>query len=379
MTLEEGVMRLDPRGAIVDAQGREAATECFIAVRVWLFAVAALILVMVVVGGVTRLTGSGLSITEWQPILGAVPPLSEQGWQEAFQKYQQIPQFKIINRTMSLPEFKQIYWWEWGHRFLGRFIGLAFFVPLLAFWSRGAIPRTLLPKLGVIFLLGGLQGGVGWFMVKSGLTGRVSVSQYWLTAHLGMAVALMAAILWVAFDLGSASRASEHRSQAKTKTLAVALLSLIYLQILAGGLVAGMGAGLGYNTWPLMNGAVVPEGLGVLHPWYVNLFENAMTVQFDHRVLAYAIGVLALANVLVMPAPLRSSALLLLAAVVGQLTLGILTLLTHVRLSLALSHQAGAILLFSIALYHLHQIRGGGRVPRRPQALADRTGAGRYP
>lgn len=350
-------MDLNLNGAVVRTPGEGPAPEPNIAVRVWLFSVAALILIMVVVGGATRLTGSGLSITEWQPIMGAIPPLSEASWREAFHKYQQIPQFKIINRTMTLSEFKGLYWWEWGHRFLGRFIGVAFLAPLLVFWRRGAIPHGLLPKLGGIFVLGAFQGALGWYMVASGLVDRVSVSQYWLAAHLGMAVAVMAAILWVAFDLGHQTHRGERKAIAKPKTLAVTLVGLVYLQILAGGFVAGLGAGMGYNTWPLMDGLLVPDGLGAMQPWYMNLCENAMTVQFDHRMLAYAIAVLTLVNVLVTPPSLRASGLLLLVAVAGQITLGILTLLTHVRLDLALSHQAGAILVFGIALYHLHQVR----------------------
>jgi heme a synthase len=330
-------------------------------VRSWLYMVAALILVMMVVGGATRLTGSGLSITEWEPILGVIPPLNEADWQEAFRKYQEIPQFKIFNRTMALSEFKGIYWWEWGHRLLGRLIGAVFLVPFLVFWRRGAIPRGLSRKLGGIFVLGGLQGALGWYMVVSGLETRVSVSPYRLAAHLGMAVVVMAAVLWVAFDL--AHEANRERRQTSTKatrgmlTLAALLVGLIYLQILAGGFVAGLGAGMVYNTWPLMDGAFVPEGLHVMQPWYANLFENAATVQFDHRMLAYTITTLAILNAIVTSGPLRTTTLLLLVAVVGQLALGILTLLMQVRIDLALSHQAGAILVFVIALYHWHYVR----------------------
>jgi cytochrome c oxidase assembly protein subunit 15 len=351
------LMDLNLNAALVRAPGEGPAPEPNIAVRVWLFSVAALILIMVVVGGATRLTGSGLSITEWRPILGAIPPLSESGWQEAFHKYQQIPQFKIVNRAMTLSEFKGIYWWEWAHRFLGRFIGVAFLAPFILFWRRGAIPRALLPKLGGIFLLGALQGAIGWFMVASGLVERVSVSPTWLAAHLGMAVAVTGAILWVAFDLGRETHRGLRKTAAASQTVALILLGLVYLQILAGGLVAGLSAGLGYNTWPLMDGSLVPEGLGALQPWYINLFENALTVQFDHRMLAYAIAALALVNALVTPAPLRASALLLLLAVAGQITLGILTLLSYVPFDLALSHQSGAMLVFVLALYHAHRVR----------------------
>jgi cytochrome c oxidase assembly protein subunit 15 len=351
------MMMADNRSTVAKAPGKGIALPQHVAVRVWLYTVAALILMMVVVGGATRLTGSGLSITEWQPILGAIPPLSEAGWQEAFHKYQQIPQFKIVNRTMTLSEFKGIYWWEWGHRFLGRFIGVAFLLPLLAFWWRGTIPRTLLPRLGGIFVLGGLQGALGWYMVASGLVDRVSVSQYRLAAHLGMAVLVLGAILWVAFDLGGKRRQTQATASTGLKILPAVLVGLVYLQILAGGFVAGLDAGIGYNTWPLMDGALVPDGLGNMQPWYTNLFENGLTVQFDHRMLAYLIAVLALINAFLMPAPLRSRAFLLLAAVAMQITLGIFTLLTIVRIDLALLHQAGAIVVFGIALYHFHHVR----------------------
>ncbi|MEJ2123751.1 MAG: COX15/CtaA family protein [Alphaproteobacteria bacterium] len=350
-------MDIHKNGADAKAPGKGVALPQHVAVRVWLYTVAALILMMVVVGGATRLTGSGLSITEWQPILGAIPPLSDAGWQDAFHKYQQIPQFKIVNRSMTLSEFKGIYWWEWGHRFLGRFIGVVFLLPFLMFWWRGAIPRPLLPKLGGIFMLGGLQGVLGWYMVSSGLVDRVSVSQYRLTAHLGMAVIVMGAILWVAFDLGGKSRQTLATASTGLKMLPAVLIGLIYLQILAGGFVAGLDAGIGYNTWPLMDGALVPDGLGNMQPWYTNLFENGLTVQFDHRMLAYLIAVLALVNTFVTPGPFRASALVLLVAVIGQITLGIFTLLTYVRLDLALSHQAGAIIVFGIALYHFHHVR----------------------
>jgi heme a synthase len=329
-----------------------AASHSRAAVRVWLYSIAVLIVAMVMVGGATRLTGSGLSITEWKPIMGAVPPLNDADWQDAFHKYHDIPQFKLINRGMNLDEFKGIYWWEWSHRFLGRLIGVVFLVPLLIFWARGAISRPLLPKLVGIFVLGGLQGALGWFMVMSGLAERTSVSHYRLAAHLGLAVITLAAVLWVAFGLAQNEESARPRTQ--SRGIATTLLALIYVQILAGALVAGMRAGMGYNTWPLMDGAFVPIGLGAMQPWWLNAFENALTVQFDHRILAYAIVALALVNTLIAAREVRGIAATLLLAVLGQATLGIFTLLAQVPVGLALTHQVAAIAVFALALYQVH-------------------------
>jgi cytochrome c oxidase assembly protein subunit 15 len=322
------------------------------ALRLWLYAVAALILAMVLVGGATRLTDSGLSITEWKPLLGAIPPLSEADWQESFGKYQQIPEYQLINKGMSLAAFKTIYWWEWTHRFLGRFIGVAFFVPFLIFWVRGAIPKRLMPKLAGIFLLGGAQGVLGWYMVKSGLAERTDVSQYRLAAHLGLAVLIYGATLWVAFGLGP--RGGE-RVSAGLKSAAGLFAALVFLQIILGGFVAGTDAGLSHNTWPLIDGAIIPDGLGAMHPWYLNLFENVLTIQFNHRMLGYLIALAALANlVLAWRGSSRAVAMGVLAAVIAQITLGVYALLSHLQLGLALAHQAGAVLLFGLALYQLH-------------------------
>jgi cytochrome c oxidase assembly protein subunit 15 len=336
-----------------DAAGRHPTR----ALQVWLYSVAALILAMVVVGGATRLTDSGLSITEWQPILGAIPPLSTSDWQEAFDKYRQIPEYQQINKGMSLEEFKAIYWWEWAHRFLGRFIGIAFFVPLAIFWVRGAIPPAVKPKLVAIFLLGGAQGALGWFMVQSGLAERTDVSQYRLTAHLGLAFLIYGAVLWVAFGLSGRERAVQARGEASgaLKGLAAAFAALVFLQVLAGGFVAGTDAGLSHNTWPLMDGALIPNGLGVMQPWYLNLFENVLTVQFNHRMIAYAIALLAVIHLLAAGRSGNSEAwrlaLIGLAGVLAQIAFGVLALLTQLQIGLALAHQAGAVLLFGFALY----------------------------
>lgn len=320
------------------------------AVALWLYGMAALVFAMVIVGGATRLTDSGLSITEWQPLLGAIPPYDEAHWIEAFEKYKAIPEYQLVNQGMSLEEFKVIYWWEWSHRFLGRFIGLAFFVPFVGFWFAGLISRRLAPKLIAIFALGALQGGLGWYMVKSGLADRVDVSQYRLSAHLMLAALIFGSILWVGFGL------DERKRELGSGTVAaLGLVALVLLQIAAGGLVAGLDAGMGYNTWPLMDGALVPSGLGVVEPRWKNLFENALTVQFDHRMLAYALTALAALNAWTARTHIKGSALLLFVAVLLQAAGGVWTLLSQVPIPLALMHQAGAMLVLAAALWHLHR------------------------
>jgi heme a synthase len=327
-------------------------------VRVWLYVVAALVFLMVSIGGATRLTGSGLSITEWQPIMGAVPPLTEADWQQAFAKYREIPQYQHVNRGMSLEAFKFIYWWEWTHRFLGRLIGVVFLVPFLYFLATGQIPRAMSGRLAGIFALGALQGALGWYMVSSGLATRIDVSQYRLALHLGLAILIFGALLWVALSLGPTTErhAAGWSPQART---AGAILALMFLQILLGGLVAGLKAGAGYNTWPLMDGQLIPDGLGVMQPWYLNLFENAMTVQFNHRMVADVLtaAVIWHAWSLREEAAGATSAKVLAAAVVAQAALGIWTLLAQVPLALGLAHQAGAAAVFGVAVWHLHVLR----------------------
>ena len=329
------------------------------ALRVWLGGVALLIVAMILVGGATRLTDSGLSITEWQPIMGAVPPLSETDWEQAFAAYQKIPEYTELKHGMSLDQFKTIYWWEWAHRLLGRLIGVAFFVPFVIFWAAGYVPRAYLPKLIGLFLLGGLQGAVGWYMVKSGLVGRTDVSQYRLAAHFGTALLILGYTLWLLFGLGReqhAARAAPHSSV--RIFVAGVFLVLIFLQLLAGALVAGLDAGFGFNTWPLINGALVPAGLGEASPWYLNLFENPLTVQFDHRMLGYAVVLAALAQLAWLalqraPAQLIGSALTLALLALLQAMIGVWTLLLAVPVSLGLAHQAGAVAVFAAAVYHL--------------------------
>jgi cytochrome c oxidase assembly protein subunit 15 len=330
------------------------------AVRTWLLIVAALVFAMVVVGGATRLTDSGLSITEWQPILGVIPPLNEADWQAAFAKYRATPEYAIVNSGMSIAEFKIIYWWEWTHRFLGRFIGLAFALPFAGFWLAGKLRPGFSPKLLGVLALGALQGAIGWYMVMSGLVDRVDVSQYRLALHLLTALAILALLVWLALDLGPA--AGHARTQTVTRgewQSALLLYVLVFVQSGLGALVAGLKAGLAYNTWPLMDGRLVPEGLGTLTPWYLNLFENITTVQFDHRVVAYALVGLALWHATVLARRGEDeravgSAGLLAAAILAQMGIGILTLLSGVPLGLGLAHQAGAAVVVAAATLHLH-------------------------
>ena len=329
------------------------------AVRMWLFMLAALVFVMVMLGGATRLTDSGLSITEWKPVVGILPPLSEADWRDALAKYRETHEYRTVNRGMSLEAFKVIFWWEWGHRFLGRLIGIVFIVPFAWFMWRRQISLELAPKLAAVFALGGLQAGVGWYMVQSGLVDRVDVSQYRLALHLGVAVLIFGLLLWMALDYGRKKRVSG--VAAGQRAAAAALAGLVFIQIVLGAFVAGLKAGLSHNTWPLMDGSLVPAGLGAMSPWYLNLFENVLTVQFNHRMAAYVLAVAALLHAIVLsrsasPADVRRSAALLGAAVVLQIALGIWTLLAAVPLALGLVHQAGAIMVFATSVWHLHRV-----------------------
>ena len=344
----------------LDAARPEAARRSA-GIRAWLLAVAALVFVMVSVGGATRLTGSGLSITEWQPIVGVVPPLSQTDWLEAFAKYQQTPQYHHVNRGMSLQAFKTIFWWEWAHRFLGRLIGVAFLVPFLWFLAAGQMPRALLGRLTGLFALGGLQGVMGWYMVRSGLADRTDVSQYRLALHLGLAILIFGALIWMALSVDE-SRRRPACSRPAHAGGAAAIVLLILLQVLLGALVAGLKAGASYNTWPLMDGRLVPDGLGAMQPWYLNLFENALTVQFNHRLVAYALVLATLWHVWTLArgtggSTVRLTAAALAAGVLAQAMLGIATLLAQVPLALGLAHQAGAAAVFGLAVWHLHALR----------------------
>ncbi|SFN30746.1 cytochrome c oxidase assembly protein subunit 15 [Nitrosospira briensis] len=332
-------------------------------IAIWLLVCCALVFAMVVVGGVTRLTHSGLSIVEWQPIVGTMPPLSQSDWDELFEKYHQTPQYKKINLGMSLDEFKYIFWWEYFHRLLGRVIGLAFFFPFLYFIAKKAIDRPLGLKLTGIFILGGLQGGMGWYMVKSGLVDNPHVSQYRLTAHLGLAFAIYAAMFWVALDLLYPVGASLVNSKMRSlRRFSIALTTLIFIMVLSGGFVAGIQAGLAYNTFPLMDGHIIPPELFMLEPWYLNFFDNMTTVQFDHRLIAWTLAILISifwfkSRSVPLSGSARLACTLLLVMLAVQISLGISTLLLVVPLSLAAAHQAGAVLLVTAALWVNHQLR----------------------
>ncbi len=322
-------------------------------IRAWLCFAGLLVLVMVIVGGATRLTDSGLSITEWQPLLGAIPPLSEADWLLAFEKYKLIPEYSLVNQGMSLAEFKFIYWWEWAHRFLGRFIGVVMIVPFLFFWLTRRIEPRLTPRLVALIILGGLQGALGWYMVKSGLVDRVDVSQYRLAAHLTLATAILGAIVWTALGVGVARR---HPPRGAREWGAFGLVALVLLQVAAGGFVAGLDAGMGYNTWPLMDGQWIPKGLLIMEPGWRNFFENAMTVQFDHRLIAY---IVAFCAALYAWRVQSKAAYAMLIAVLLQVGLGIWTLLAQVPLHLGLAHQGGAMIVFASAIWVMHEALSG--------------------
>ena len=343
------------------------------AIRLWLMAVAALIFAMVVVGGATRLTESGLSIVEWQPLAGTLPPLSGPEWQAEFDKYQAIPQYRELNRGMSLDQFKVIYWWEWTHRLIGRVIGAAFLLPFLWFLWRGWIEPHLRGWLWTIFALGALQGAAGWWMVASGLAERLNVSQYRLAFHLTLACAIYAMVLW------TAQRLLPHRPAAAPRRLrasAIGLVVLVLCQIYLGALVAGLRAGLIYNTWPLIDGSLLPDASRLFfhEPWWRNFFENALTAQFDHRMMAYALSVLVVLHLIdaARTGEGRSTlvgASVLAAAVIVQALIGILTLLYQAPLALALLHQAMAVVVLSLAVVHAERIT----VPRVAALAATRA------
>ncbi|HEX4294154.1 MAG TPA: COX15/CtaA family protein [Rhizomicrobium sp.] len=355
------------------------------AVAFWLFAVAAIVFGMVALGGLTRLTGSGLSITQWDPIMGAIPPMSDAAWHAAFAKYQQIPQYRLENHGMTLDGFKAIFWWEWTHRLLGRIVGFAFAVPCLLFFWTGAIRRAEWPRMLLLFALGGLQGAVGWWMVMSGLETRVSVSQYRLAIHLGVAIILLGALLWIALEYlrtssppprGAASadasarqgnltcrgeafrRSREVEAPKALRVGGVALVALIYLQMLLGALVAGLHAGLIYNTWPSMDGHVFPE----LSFTWTSFFEDPGLAQFDHRIGAYIVFIAALTLALrvrkARPSPQAVNASGIVAALtVFQVVLGIVTLVSQAPVALAAAHQLTAAALFCAAVWQAFDLR----------------------
>ena len=341
-------------------------------VELWLWITAFLVLCMVVVGGATRLTGSGLSITEWKPIMGAIPPLSEADWLAAFEKYKRIPQYKIVNEGMTLGEFKGIFWWEWSHRFLGRMIGFAFALPLLFFWWRGRLRSGSGRKLAGVLALGGLQGAIGWFMVYSGLAERVSVSQYRLALHLSVAFALLALLVWLALEERRARPGHAASSASSgTRRRAMWILLAIGAQAVLGALVAGLKAGLVYNTWPAMDGRWFPSDYWAEGHGWLSLFESHAATQFNHRLMAYVVMALIAWQAVALlrggaGGMARTSGLVLFFAALTQAMIGILTLLMHVPLALGLVHQGGAAVLIAVAVWHFFETRreSSGFVPR---------------
>lgn len=340
-------------------------------IAAWLIACCALVFAMVVLGGATRLTRSGLSIVEWQPIVGTLPPLTSAEWDELFQKYRQTPEYQKVNPGMDLDGFKGIFWLEYFHRLLGRLIGVAFFVPLLYFLWRRVLAPPLALRLGGIFLLGALQGALGWYMVQSGLVDDPRVSHYRLTAHLALAFAIYAAMLWIALDLLNPVTAPESANPRvrRVRRLAWAATVLVVAMVVTGGFVAGIRAGFAYNTFPLMNGNWVPPEIFMIEPWYLNFFNNMATVQFDHRVGAWLLAVAVPwlwyeAGRTGLQPRARLLSHLLLVALAIQIALGIATLLLVVPVALAAAHQAGALAVFTVALALNHALRACGATPR---------------
>lgn len=329
-------------------------------VRAWLIVVAALVVCTLLVGGATRLTESGLSIVEWKPVTGTIPPLTDADWAAQFEAYKTIPQYRETNHGMSLSEFKTIFWWEWGHRLLGRLIGAVFLLPFLWFLWRGFLSSDLKRKLWVIFALGGAQGAVGWWMVTSGLTEQISVSQYRLAIHFMLALVIFSAIVWTL-------RRLQHRTpsgaSSRLKITGRVLLALVFLQLYFGALVAGLRAGRVFNTWPLIDGAFIPTAARLFfeEPWWRNFFDNTLTVQFSHRMIAYTLVILAVVHAIdairsrAIPAVV-SGAVWIMATMLLQVAIGILTLLNQVPIDLGLAHQAVAIVVLMLTLFQVERL-----------------------
>jgi cytochrome c oxidase assembly protein subunit 15 len=336
-------------------------------VRWWLIAVAVMIAIMVLVGGATRLTESGLSIVEWKPVTGVLPPLNEAQWTTAFEAYKTIPQYRQMNAGMSLDEFRTIFWWEWSHRLLGRVIGAAYLLPFLWFLWRGGLGAELKRRLWGIFALGAMQGAVGWWMVASGLSQRVEVSQYRLATHLVLALLIFASIIWTLRRLGETTPPA---APSRLKITAIVLLALTFVQLYLGALVAGLRAGKIYNTWPDIDGGFIPSAARLFFdvPWWRNLFENTLTVQFEHRMVAYALFILAVLHA-IDAARSRADravidgALWVLGVVALQATVGILTLLNQAPIDLALAHQAVAIVVLTVVVSQAERLT---RLRREP-------------
>ena len=324
-------------------------------VRTWLALVLLTLFCLVLVGGATRLTGSGLSITEWKPIHGVIPPLSAQEWDEEFRLYQRIPQYHEVNRDMTVEEFKSIFWWEWAHRLLARGIGIVFAVPLAYFWLTGRIEKRVRWPLVGLLALGGFQGFIGWWMVSSGLSKLTSVSQYRLAVHLTIACLIFAGCVWIMRGLSPHTR--DTPATPRSTWAAAGIAFLVMFQIYLGALVAGLDAGLSYTTWPLMDGALVPGDMFIQQPWWINLFENPKTVQFVHRCGAYLLLAATLVHMVVslVKAPNTTHArrsVVLFGLVTVQAVVGISTLVMQVPLDFALLHQAMALVVLGFAVAH---------------------------
>ncbi|MSQ19815.1 MAG: heme A synthase [Betaproteobacteria bacterium] len=331
-------------------------------VVIWLLLCCALVAAIVVVGGATRLTRSGLSIVEWRPLTGVLPPLTAADWQVLFDQYRATPEYRLVNKGMSLDAFKSIFWWEYGHRLLGRLIGVFFFIPLIWFWVRGRLDRRLGLRLLGVFILGGLQGALGWYMVQSGLVDDPKVSHLRLAAHLGLALLIFWSMLWIALGLLFPSQPGTPATRYGVRSVAWMLPVLVFIMALSGALVAGIRAGYAYNTFPLMNGHWIPLELFSIEPWWRNFFYNMATVQFDHRLLAYLLIIVTgwlwwrvLASETSRRA--RYSVTGLALALVLQFGLGIATLLNQVPVLLGVLHQGGAVLVLTAAIVTAHTLR----------------------
>jgi cytochrome c oxidase assembly protein subunit 15 len=329
-------------------------------VAIWLFIVATMVFAMVVVGGATRLTDSGLSITEWQPIMGALPPLSDQAWRESFELYKQIPQFQLVNPDMTLEGYKEIFWWEWAHRLLGRTVGAVYAIPFVVFLFRRDIPRRLVWRCTAMLGLGGLQGLVGWWMVSSGLSERVSVAPERLMTHLGLALALFISLIWTALDAWNGSPRVEERSP--WRGWALAFLGAVFFQSLLGALVAGSDAGFVYNDWPLMNGRFFPADYAGAGFWGT-LAHSQAAVQFNHRIFAYLLFVAGITMAVMarrdraLVVDGKNAALAVAVVVLLQGALGVWTLMTAVPISLGVLHQAGAAALLAVTTVFAWRVR----------------------
>ncbi|MGY6696915.1 MAG: heme A synthase [Roseinatronobacter sp.] len=355
---EPGKPRVQPTTGLID-RARPGARR---AMRAWLLSLFALVCVMIVVGGMTRLTDSGLSITEWRPVTGAIPPLNAEMWEEEFQKYREIDQYRLMNQGMTLSEFKVIYWWEWGHRQLGRVIGLVWAVGFLAFWLTRRIPAGWTPRLLGLGALGGLQGAIGWWMVASGLNeGMTAVASYRLATHLGLAFVILGLIAWYSFLLNRPEAeliAARRGREGRLFSLSTGVMHLAFLQILLGALVAGIDAGRGYTDWPLMNGVFIPPELFAMHPLWVNFFENPATTQFVHRKVGYLLAAFAIVLWFLgrksAHSATRSAFHAMIAVMIGQIVLGVATVLYGAPWQLGIAHQATAVLLWVLIIRARH-------------------------